>query len=395
MRWARRRPAHLRRHGVDHRGRRDRRGADGPLFPVARRGPARLRDRLRPRGQRFAAGRAGRFRLGRAARRAPTCCTCRASRRRSGRARPTPRSPRPRRPGARASRSRSTAITARSSGSSWDSDPAAILSELVGQADILFGNHRDISLLLGRDFGGDGPERRREAAEAAFAAFPKLKLIASTARHVDDADTHRIAARIDARDGAAQTDEVVVAGHRRPDRRGRRLRRGRAARHAERPRPRLDGPRRPRADLPQAQPAGRCQPVRPRATSTPSSPASSTSGASVTRRAAIAGGRALGIAPSILSACASADVRPASGWYSGLSEGGLKVFRGIRHGEDTTRANGNASCSRACPISSREAERSRLASLSFANFPQTRMRLPSAIGIGQWPLRERNRNMHL
>lgn len=94
----------------------------------------------------------------------------------------------------------------------WDSDPAAILKELVGQADILFGNHRDISLLLGKEFSGDGPERRREAAEAAFAAFPGLKLIASTARHVTDADTHRIAARLDGRDGWEQTEEKVVAG---------------------------------------------------------------------------------------------------------------------------------------------------------------------------------------
>lgn len=96
--------------------------------------------------------------------------------------------------------------------SRWDSDPAAILRELVGQADILFGNHRDISLLLGREFSGDGPERRREAAEAAFAAFPALKLIASTARHVTDADTHRIAARLDGRESWEQTEEKVVAG---------------------------------------------------------------------------------------------------------------------------------------------------------------------------------------
>jgi 2-dehydro-3-deoxygluconokinase len=96
--------------------------------------------------------------------------------------------------------------------SRWDGDPAAILKDLVGTADIFFGNHRDISLLLGRDFGGEGPERRREAAEAAFEAFPRLRLVASTARHVEDADTHRIAARIDGRDGAAQTEEVVVAG---------------------------------------------------------------------------------------------------------------------------------------------------------------------------------------
>ena len=91
-------------------------------------------------------------------------------------------------------------------------DPAAILSALVGKADILFGNHRDISLLLGRDFDGDGEARRRGAAEAAFEAFPALRIIASTARHIADADTHRIAARIDAREGAAQTEEMAVAG---------------------------------------------------------------------------------------------------------------------------------------------------------------------------------------
>ena len=94
----------------------------------------------------------------------------------------------------------------------WDSDPAAILNDLVGQADILFGNHRDISLLLGREFSGDGEKRRRDASEAAFSAFPSLQLIASTARHIDDADRHRIAARVDARDGSFQTEEVVVAG---------------------------------------------------------------------------------------------------------------------------------------------------------------------------------------
>lgn len=94
----------------------------------------------------------------------------------------------------------------------WNSDPKAILCELVGNADILFGNHRDISLVLGGDFSGDGEGRRREAAEAAFAAFPQLQLIASTARHVDHADRHRIAARIDTRTGSFRTEEVVVAG---------------------------------------------------------------------------------------------------------------------------------------------------------------------------------------
>jgi 2-dehydro-3-deoxygluconokinase len=94
----------------------------------------------------------------------------------------------------------------------WDSDPQSTLTELVEKADILFGNHRDISLLLGRDFSGEGEARRREAAEAMFDRFPGLDLIASTARHVADTDTHRISARIDGRGGSAQTEEVVVAG---------------------------------------------------------------------------------------------------------------------------------------------------------------------------------------
>lgn len=96
--------------------------------------------------------------------------------------------------------------------SRWDSNPAAILRDLVADATILIGNHRDISLLLGEEFSGDGPDRRREAAEAAFAAFPKLQLIASTARHIVNHDDHRIAARVDARDSHHQTDELYVTG---------------------------------------------------------------------------------------------------------------------------------------------------------------------------------------
>lgn len=95
----------------------------------------------------------------------------------------------------------------------WDGDPRAILSRIVACADLLFGNHRDIALLLGRDdFGGDGEDRRRAAAEAAFARFPRLRTIASTARHVDHVDLNRLSARIDTRDDQAQTEETVLAG---------------------------------------------------------------------------------------------------------------------------------------------------------------------------------------
>ena len=63
----------------------------------------------------------------------------------------------------------------------WDRRPGEVLGDLVKDATILIGNHRDISLLLGRTFSGEGDDPRREAARAAFAAFPNLRLIASTA----------------------------------------------------------------------------------------------------------------------------------------------------------------------------------------------------------------------
>jgi len=90
-------------------------------------------------------------------------------------------------------------------------DPQPILAELVSRADILFGNHRDIGLLLGREFDSQGAARRREAAVDAFAEFPNLSLIASTSRHIDEASQHHIAARIDTSNAVHQTHEIVVS----------------------------------------------------------------------------------------------------------------------------------------------------------------------------------------
>jgi len=95
---------------------------------------------------------------------------------------------------------------------SWDSDPRTILTGLVRQADLFFANHRDMALLLDHPFSGDGEARRREAALAGFAAFPNLKWIASTARHVETSDCHRLAARIDTPETGFQTPEVAMPG---------------------------------------------------------------------------------------------------------------------------------------------------------------------------------------
>ncbi len=93
----------------------------------------------------------------------------------------------------------------------WCADPAPILCKHIEQADLLFGNHRDIALVLGKNFSGDGTERRREAAEAAFARFPQLRHIASTARHVIDAQRNTLSARLDTPHEAYETDTLEIA----------------------------------------------------------------------------------------------------------------------------------------------------------------------------------------
>ncbi|NIJ23043.1 sugar kinase [Sphingomonas japonica] len=79
----------------------------------------------------------------------------------------------------------------------WAGDPVTSLRALVAEADILFGDHRDIALLLGTPASPD------DAVAAAFEAFANLTLIASTTREVVDARHHRIAARVDLRGGEA------------------------------------------------------------------------------------------------------------------------------------------------------------------------------------------------
>lgn len=92
----------------------------------------------------------------------------------------------------------------------WDSDPRAILTELVEQADILFANHRDMALLLGGDFADSGASDRRACARAAFAAFPRLRVMASTRREVREPRIHDLLARVDTRDAGTETAPVTI-----------------------------------------------------------------------------------------------------------------------------------------------------------------------------------------
>ncbi len=94
----------------------------------------------------------------------------------------------------------------------WCDNPQPILINHTSGADLLIGNHRDISLLLGETHNGDTSAARRHACEAAFQRFPNLDVIASTHRIVIDANTHRLSARVDRRAEWAETDPVAVTG---------------------------------------------------------------------------------------------------------------------------------------------------------------------------------------
>jgi 2-dehydro-3-deoxygluconokinase len=92
----------------------------------------------------------------------------------------------------------------------WCTDPRPILTEHVAGADLLIGNHRDISLLLDREQDGETAAGRRAAALAAFARFDGLQHIASTARRVVDAETHHLLARVDRRDDHHETPAILI-----------------------------------------------------------------------------------------------------------------------------------------------------------------------------------------
>lgn len=84
----------------------------------------------------------------------------------------------------------------------WDGDAPAILGEMLGQADLMFGDHRDIGLILGGPAGiGDAEALRRAAADKAFAAFPNLKRLACTDRVVHSANHNDLTGFLLSREG--------------------------------------------------------------------------------------------------------------------------------------------------------------------------------------------------
>lgn len=87
----------------------------------------------------------------------------------------------------------------------WNGDAPAILRQILAQADIAFGNERDIALIL-----GGSPTNAREASDAAFKAFPNLQLMAATHRVQHSVNHHALAAALHTREGSTETLAIEI-----------------------------------------------------------------------------------------------------------------------------------------------------------------------------------------
>jgi 2-dehydro-3-deoxygluconokinase len=84
----------------------------------------------------------------------------------------------------------------------WQGDGPGILRELLSHADLAFVDERDLALVLGRPFQEpDLRTRRRQAAVAAFEAFPNLARVVATVRVQQGVDDQQISALLFTRGG--------------------------------------------------------------------------------------------------------------------------------------------------------------------------------------------------
>lgn len=81
----------------------------------------------------------------------------------------------------------------------------AQVRDIAANAEVLFASPADLSRVLNTDFGDDSGR----AAQAAFAEFPNLQMLASTCRR-PEGGTQRLSARVETRTGGFTTDEAIL-----------------------------------------------------------------------------------------------------------------------------------------------------------------------------------------
>jgi 2-dehydro-3-deoxygluconokinase len=95
----------------------------------------------------------------------------------------------------------------------WRGDGPAVLRQILQSADLLFGDERDVALVLGTTFEGDLMARRQAAAQAAFDAFPELERVCATVRVEHGVDDHALSATLHTRQGGAcETGPLRLSG---------------------------------------------------------------------------------------------------------------------------------------------------------------------------------------
>jgi 2-dehydro-3-deoxygluconokinase len=95
----------------------------------------------------------------------------------------------------------------------WQGDGPAVLRQILPSADVLFGDERDIALVLGQTFEGDLMARRQAAAKAAFDAFPSLERMCATVRLEHAVDDHELSATLHTRNGGVcQSQPLHLSG---------------------------------------------------------------------------------------------------------------------------------------------------------------------------------------
>ncbi|MDO9608313.1 MAG: sugar kinase [Brevundimonas sp.] len=99
----------------------------------------------------------------------------------------------------------------------WDGDPPTTLGRMLAGATVAFADDRDFALVLKTRFDDPDPaERRRQAAAAAFAAFPRLQRIACTLRVQDSVADQALSAVMLTRDKdgviETQAEAIQMAG---------------------------------------------------------------------------------------------------------------------------------------------------------------------------------------
>lgn len=97
--------------------------------------------------------------------------------------------------------------------SEWDSDPPAVLGQLLSGAELAFADDRDVALVLGRSFDSPDPaERRRAAAAVAFETWPRLQRICCTLRVNDSVADQTLSAVMITRDGEHHAAPIALTG---------------------------------------------------------------------------------------------------------------------------------------------------------------------------------------